>query len=223
MSVPAGTSESNVLNRATLVPAGTATVTFSVCGPATGSAGLMVPVGLDRVPVATVAGMRPAGAAVSVPVKPGRAVTFSEPLVPVPDASAGAAMSSGRTASWLWTTCLLDRHSSEPRANALAAAVVRVNVTWYVTCWPFFTLKLVGDTWTVMPAGASTWTVYLSVVSTPVTVRVMVLLPTRSPMAMFGWLRSLGSMLPKLPQVEPAGSSWAEPQRNRTQSTNPLS
>src|SRR6478672_10612600 len=136
MSVPAGTSESNVLNRATLVPAGTATVTFSVCGPATGSAVLNVPVGLDRVPVATDAGMRPAGAAVRVPVKPGSAVTFREPLVPVPDASAGAARSSGRIAIWLWTTCLLDRHSSEPRANVFAAAEVRVNVTWYLTSWP---------------------------------------------------------------------------------------
>src|SRR6478736_6294243 len=223
MSVPAGTSESNVLNRATVVPAGTATVTFSVCGPSTGSALLNVPVGADNVPVATVAGMRPAGAAVRVPVKPGSAVTFSEPLVPVPDACAGAAMSSGRIAIWLWTTCLLDRHSSEPRANALAAADVRVNVTWYVTCWPFFTLKLVGDTLTVMPAGALTWTVYLSVVSTPVTVRVIVLLPTRSPMAIFGWLRSLGSMLPKEAHVPLAGSSWDEPHRNRTQSTNPLS
>jgi hypothetical protein len=59
--------------------------------------------------------------------------------------------------------------------------------------------------------------------STAVTVRVTVCLPASAPIAMFGWLRSLGSMLPTAEQVAPVAASWPVPHSQRSQSVELLS
>src|SRR5215475_2624379 len=154
MLVPAGTSASNVANRASVVPAGTLTVNFAVCevgcGFVTGNA---EPLGLDSVAWFTTAGSRPATEADSVPLKPGFTVRVAEPSVPVPFTCAGALTGTGRSASWLCTVCVPSCQSSEPKAYWPNGAVVRVNVTWYCLFQPAPRYSVLGDTVTSKPAG----------------------------------------------------------------------
>ena len=50
-----------------------------------------------------------------------------------------------------------------------------------------------------------------------------VCLPASDPMEMFGWFRSLGSMLPSSWQALPVADSWPLPHSQRTQSAESLS
>src|SRR5882757_7311802 len=98
MSVPVATSASNVANRASEVPAGTATVYFAVWSLAAGLVvGKLAPLGFFRVAGRLVAGTRPATEVCSVPVNPDFNATVAVPDAPVPFTPVG------RTASWLCT------------------------------------------------------------------------------------------------------------------------
>src|SRR5215470_6050243 len=155
MSVPAGTSASNVANRASVVPAGTLTVNFAVCAVGCGSVtGNAAPLGLDSVAWLTTAGSRPATEVDSVPLKPGFTVRVAEPAVPVPSTWAGALIATGRSAIWLCTLCVPSCQSSEPKAYWPNGAVVRVNVTWYCLFQPAPRYRLLGVTVTSKPGGA---------------------------------------------------------------------
>src|SRR3954470_16983966 len=95
-SVPAGTSASNVPNRASVVPAGTVTVYFAVWAEAVGlPVGKPEPLGLVSVLVRLVAGTRPATDVVSVPAIPDFTGIFAVPVVPVPATSSGERTPTG--------------------------------------------------------------------------------------------------------------------------------
>src|SRR5262249_16070540 len=183
---------------------GTLAVNFGVCGLACGLVvGNAAPLGLVRAAWFTSAGTSPATEVDSVPSKPGCTATAAEPAAPVPVTSAGALTATGRTAIWLCTVCTPSAQSSAPNAYRPNAAVVRVNVTWYERIQPEPITSWVGLTVTLKPDGAVTVGRYTrSSSSVLVTHRVTVWLPTRSPTAMFGVLRSLGSMLPNCWQAE---------------------
>ena len=109
-------------------------------GPKSGS----VPV---SVPVLTVPAYRPFTGVVRVPFQPVRAVTVTDPVVPVPVTELGTTIGTERRATALRTLCpSLSLSVTEPYDQVSWTASVRVKVTLYVAEPPGATTSFFGET-----------------------------------------------------------------------------
>src|SRR3954451_2067846 len=81
-------------------------------------------------------GASPSGVTFSVPVKPAVTVTAAEPVVPVPDASAGADTATGRRATGSRTEVAPLRRVTKPFAHWWRGALVRVKAMSSAWVWP---------------------------------------------------------------------------------------
>src|SRR5262245_30099568 len=122
-------------------------------------------------------------------------------------------MAIGMRAWWFrFPFCCFSTHVSEPNVYSFSGAVCREKVTLKVVEPPSGMTIFDGETVAVVPGGADTFASYCTSWSvTFVSVRVTVREPARSPMAIEGTFRLLGSMLPNATQFPLLGGSWPVP------------